>query len=82
MMVPFDHGRYLSKSLLKLAKRHDPSMSNEALALRDDNMKNAYLRTFTVLMYEFELGEVEKNMGAFAGMSLKFKALELVRPIL
>jgi len=82
MMVPFDHGRYLSKSLLKLAKRHDPSMSNEALALRDDNMKNAYLRTFTVLMYEFELGEVEKSMGAFAGMSLKFKALELVRPIL
>lgn len=81
-MVDFLHARYLSKSLLKLAKRHDPAMTSEALALRDTNMKNAYLRTFTVLMYEFELGEVEKAMGAFAGMSLKFKALEMVRPIL
>lgn len=33
-------------------------------------------------MYEFELGEIEKERGANAGIELKFKALSMVRPIL
>ena len=33
-------------------------------------------------MYEFELGEVEEEFGAEAGMKLKFKALDIVQPMI
>jgi class 3 adenylate cyclase len=39
-----------------------------------------YLRNYTVLMYEFELEEIEKERGAEAGMNLKFNALQVVEP--
>ena len=34
------------------------------------------------MMFEWELEEVEKKLGAAAGLKLKFKALDVVRPIL
>ena len=33
-------------------------------------------------MFEWELGEVEKQIGSEAGLSLKFRALDAIRPSL
>ncbi len=33
-------------------------------------------------MFEWELEEVEKELGAGAGLKLKFRALDVVRPVL
>ncbi len=34
------------------------------------------------MMFEWELEEVEKDLGAAAGLKLKFRALDVVRPVL
>ena len=33
-------------------------------------------------MFEFELEEVEEKLGGMAGMQLKYKALDVIRPIM
>jgi hypothetical protein len=76
-MVPTTHDTYLHQSLMKLAQRHDPKTNLNAL---DGLLKTNYLRNYTVLMYEFELAEIEKAKGGEAGMNLKFQALSIVEP--
>lgn len=73
---------FLHDSLMQLVGRHDPAMRPERLAQLDTLLKHTYLRTFTVMMYEFELEEVEEKYGAQAGLNLKFSALRLIRPVI
>jgi hypothetical protein len=62
---------------MKLAQRHNPKTNLNSL---DMLLKTNYERNYTVLMYEFELEEIEREKGATAGMNLKFKALDIVKP--
>lgn len=76
-MVPTTDDMFLHPSLMQLAKRHDPMTNLKNL---DNRLQLNYLRNFTVLMYEFELEEIEHVKGAQAGMNLKFQALEYIKP--
>ena len=71
-MVSCDHDKFLHKSLMDLARRHDPDVRES----NDDKIKELYSCEKTVLMFEIDLHEVEHKFGGNAGLNLKFIALE------
>jgi hypothetical protein len=52
---------FLHPNLMSLASRHNP---NTNLEETDKILKKDYLRQMSVLMFEWELEEVEKQYGA------------------
>ena len=79
-MASTDDNRFLqNNNLLKLASRHNPETKINIL---DKELKEKFSKTFTVLMFNWELEEVEEKLGAEKGLELKKKALNVVRPIL
>jgi hypothetical protein len=81
-VVPYNHNQYLPPQLMGLVQRHNPTMTDEFLIQHDSMIKQVHLQPKTVMMYEFELDEVEKAHGADAGLTLKFKGLDFVEPIM
>lgn len=81
-LVDVTDDRFLHPSLLQLVSRHNPQITKVRLDGLDKLLKHTYLRKFTVLMYEFELEEIEKEFGAQAGTALKYNGLKVVRPVI
>ena len=49
---------------MPIVSRHDPNLSDYELKEMDVKQNEKYDQSFTVLMWEFELGEIEKKYGA------------------
>jgi hypothetical protein len=59
-MVDHEHNKFLPPQLLQLVSRHDPELKPKQLERLDGLIKQVHLNEKTVIMYEFELDEVEK----------------------
>ena len=64
--------RYMHQNLMSIVDRHNPAHDAEDLKILDSQLKGSLLSQYCVLMFEFELEEVEEKLGAMAGTALKF----------
>ena len=81
-VVSHKDNRFLHNNLMKLVSRHNAKLSKEGLSRLDKMIRKKHEQQFAVVMFEIELHEIEKEFGAEAGLKLKYKALDLIRPSL
>ena len=63
-ILPTSNGEFLKPELMPIVSRHNTALTKDQLIELDAELNKKYDRSFTALMWEFELGEIEKKYGA------------------
>jgi class 3 adenylate cyclase len=81
-VVDSNDNRFLHPNLLPFAQRHNLTVSEEVIINTLDVEIKKHEQTFTALMFEFEMEKLAMKSGAEATLTLKFQAMDVLKPIL
>ena len=81
-LVPTSDSRFLHPNLLPFANRHNVQLTEQNVIDTIDVQIRRHERVFTALMFEFEMEKLAMKSGAEATLTLKFEAMDVIRPIL
>ena len=81
-IIDTDDATFLHPNLVPFAQRHNLNMTEQEVINTIDVEIRQHEKIFTALMFEFEMESIAMRRGAEATLTLKFQALDIIRPVL
>ena len=81
-IVDTEDARFLHPNLMAFARRHNVKITEKEVIQTIDVEIKKHEKTYTALMFEFDMEALAMRSGAEATLTLKFQALDILRPVL